>query len=450
MVGVEASTKPVVIVTADSHVGPPLDLLRPYCEQRYLEEFDAAAALPAANSMAHRRARVESLFAGDEEGLADYLHGWILRNAESTGIYDMDVRLADLDHDGVSGEVIFHGTPNAQGDFIPVPFHAGYIDTAIGKGWTAQDRDMAAVGRRIYNRWLADFCSVAPERHVGLCQIPVWDLDASVKEVRWAAAHGLRGVNFPHPQWQLPPYEDTSWDLLFAACADLGMPLTTHIGGGNVGPTYTGLGAMGISLMEFPAVSGRNLWHLIFAGVFDRHPGLTLVITEVPGTWFTTAVRDMESVYSDPYRAGPQLRGHLAKRPRDYVAEHVYFGTSFMSRAEAVAAVEFDLADRIMWGSDYPHPEGTWAYYPHTDDKRPSVTRLSLANTFAGLDEAQVRSMAGTNAIKCYGLDATALAAVAERIGPSLEELTTPPDLSQVPADYVGCGFRTSNGSPWT
>src|SRR5205807_7267734 len=108
--------------------------------------------------------------------------------------------------------------------------------------------------------------------------------------VRWAAENGLRGVNFPHPQWQLPPYEDTSWDPLFSVCADLGMPLTTHIGGGHIGPTYTGLGSMGIALMEFPSVSGRNLWHMVFAGVFDRHPQLPLVITEVPGNGFASAV----------------------------------------------------------------------------------------------------------------------------------------------------------------
>jgi hypothetical protein len=110
---------------------------------------------------------------------------------------------------------------------------------------------------------------------------------------------------------------------------------------------------------------------------------------------------------------------------------------------------ELGLVERVLWGSDYPHSEGTWLYDPQaavTD--RPSVTRLSLANTFAGVDESEVRKMVGGNAIACYGLDPVALAHVAERIGPKVEELTTTPDLGLVPERYPGLGFRREG--TWT
>jgi predicted TIM-barrel fold metal-dependent hydrolase len=63
--------------------------------------------------------------------------------------------------------------------------------------------------------------------------------------------------------------------------------------------------------------------------------------------------------------------------------------------------------DNIMWGSDYPHPEGTWPY-----------TREQMRETFHGLPEEELAAMLGGNAIGLYGFDRDALARVAERIGP--------------------------------
>jgi predicted TIM-barrel fold metal-dependent hydrolase len=242
----------------------------------------------------------------------------------------------------------------------------------------------------------------------------------------------------------MPPYEDPSWDPLFDLCADLGIPLVTHTGSGkHLPPIYSGPGHFAIVMKETLFVGGRNLWHFIFAGVFDRHPNLKLVITEVPGSWFVGTIADMDSIYDERGHAGPTLRRFLRRRPSDYVRTNVFFGVSFMSRSEASAAVQCGLADRVMWGSDYSHSEGTWMYYPEGDERRVSVTRLALADAFAGLTEADARMMAGANAIACYGLDSLALTGVAQRIGPSVQELTTAPDLTQVPTDYTGLAFRT-------
>lgn len=438
-----SSSQPVVVVTADSHVSPPLSQLRPYCDKEHLEDFDAFAATVEPLYRPDHPFLLSS-FGGDTEALAEWLPSSALRNAGGRGIHDMGERLADLDRDGVAAEVVFHGSPDADGHLLSLPFDDP--DRPRGAEWSGRQGDLVAEGCRIYNRWLADFCSEAPERHAGQCQIPVWDLDASIAEVRWAADHGLRGVNFPRPQWDLPSYEDPSWDPFFATCAELRMPLTTHLALDDNPPILTGPGAVATQLMGAPYMSGRNLWHMIFAGVFDRHPGLTLVITEAPGPWFSSAVNDMEGLYSDRGRAGPMLRNFLEQRPIDYVRQNVYFGCSFMSRHEAQLAVESGLVDRVMWGSDYPHPEGTWLHDPDADGgPAASTTRLSLANTFAGLDEADIRRMVGGNAVECYGLDAAALGGVAGRIGPSITELTIAPDLDRVPADYPGLGFRTTS-----
>src|SRR5262249_44761711 len=160
---------------------------------------------------------------------------------------------------------------------------------------------------------------------------------------------------------------------------------------------------------------------------------------EVLGPWAFYTIDNMDSIYeSRQVGPGMMLRSAIKKPPSQYVKENVYFGCSFMSRPEALAAVERDLADRFLWGSDWPHPEGTW----HPDTTRPPVSPISMANTLHGFSEDHIRAMAGLNLIECYGLDKDALAKVADRIGPSLDDIVNEPDLALVPDTYVGQGFR--------
>jgi hypothetical protein len=118
----------------------------------------------------------------------------------------------------------------------------------------------------------------------------------------------------------------------------------------------------------------------------------------------------------------------------------VYIGASFISRAEAVGAVRDGYADRVMWGSDYPHMESTWQVGPT------SYTRLSLRYSLAGLDEAVVRAMVGGTAAKVYGIDTGTLARTARAIGaPTFVEISEP--LETVPAGGSPFAFRTLG--PW-
>ena len=73
--------------------------------------------------------------------------------------------------------------------------------------------------------------------------------------------------------------------------------------------------------------------------------------------------------------------------------------------------------DALMWGTDYPHPEGTW---PNTSAR--------LSTDFQSIPVEETRLLLGLNAIRCYDLDADALAAVAADIGPTPEQLNQ--DLS--------------------
>ncbi len=63
--------------------------------------------------------------------------------------------------------------------------------------------------------------------------------------------------------------------------------------------------------------------------------------------------------------------------------------------------------DRIMWGSDFPHPEGSWPF-----------TREQMIETFRGLPEEEIAAMLGGTAAEFYGFDTEKLAPLVARIGP--------------------------------
>jgi predicted TIM-barrel fold metal-dependent hydrolase len=428
---------PVVVVSADTHVGPLMPQLREYCPRRWLDEFDAFTGRLPEDRLGGAAGNLGNGSATNRDAVAKYILPDYRWNAQAAGHHDVHARLADMDRDGVACEVLFHGSLNGE----PLPLVPN-VQTI--RGGAAQDpatADREAEGLRIYNRWLADFCSVEPARHVGLCHVPMWDIEASTAEVVWAHEHGLRGVNFPAPTSHLAPYEDPAWEPFFATCAERDMVLNTHIGGGETSlySAYKGPAWFGAFMLESPWLGRRAMWLMTFTGAFDRHPTLKLVLTELPGAWWDLTVRDMDGAYFN-WRGG-SLRETLKKKPSEYAASNMFMGASFQSREEAEMAVERGFDDRLMWGSDYPHVEGTWMYTDNPDE--PSVTRLSLANTFHDLPDSPVRKMTGENAVRCYGLDVDALGPIAARIGPDLGELQHAPDLAQVPDNYHGSGFRT-------
>jgi predicted TIM-barrel fold metal-dependent hydrolase len=416
---------PLIIVSCDTHIGPRLrEDLRAYCPQKYLEQYDDFCTYVEGT---------DSLRTSQEANLRTLLR--------TDGHYDPHARLRDLDRDGTAAEVIFHGSQNGQ----PIPFVVS--DPSIGIATMGRsydvDYELAAVGRHMYNQWLADFCSVEPERHIGLAHLPLWDMEASVKEMEWARSVGLKGINFPaeagpdmanKSRWAgTHYYHDPIWEPFWAAAESLDMPLATHGGAGN--PTKLP-GGNPIWVLEGLQLSRRPVARMIFSGVFARHPGLKLVPTEQPGDWWSVFLKDMDSVYmtvgknTDP----------LPEIPSYYARKNVFMGASFQARFEAEDAISNDYWRNVLWGTDYPHVEGTWRYKEEGETQVP-YSILSLRFTYHDLPGECVRGMVGENALRVYDLDRDALAKVADRINaPTLGDALQP--IDEVPTDGGMWAFR--------
>ena len=139
---------PLVIVSADTHIGPRLvEDLRPYCPKHLLDEFDAYAGDLRAKREAAAANKEKVSFGGTKPG-----PDWGVRfaNLQTEGPYDRHARLRDLDNDGVAAEVMVHDSQNGE----PIPFQS---DTLLTRGTgVEQDFELLTAGRHIYNAWLAD------------------------------------------------------------------------------------------------------------------------------------------------------------------------------------------------------------------------------------------------------------------------------------------------------
>jgi predicted TIM-barrel fold metal-dependent hydrolase len=418
-----------IVVSNDTHIGPRLvEDLRPYCPSAYLDEFDRFAATTAEA----RHATAELL------GGSGYLEH---PNLRTLGHHDSAARLADYDYDGIAAGVIFHGSMNME----PIPF----VEASLQKFGSRQvEPELVGVGMRIYNRWLADFVSQAPHRHIGLAQVPSWDIEATLAEVEWAHDSGLRGVNFPAMREGAPEYNKRVWEPLWSVCEERRIPLVTHVGG-VFNARYSGLESVALVQIESNYASRRAVWWLIFAGVFERHPDLKYVVTETPGNWFPPTAAELDSIHgfyqlkrSEPLNA--KLLEQVPRRPSEYMLHNVFFGASFASPYEVDQAILHGLDTQLLWGSDYPHFEGTFVHRDIRD--QPSVGRLALRNTFCDVATERTRRMIGENAIGVYNLDAAALRTIADDIGaPTFDELATPIDA--VPADANIPAFRSGAGA---
>jgi predicted TIM-barrel fold metal-dependent hydrolase len=407
----KAHGEPYTIISIDSHVGPSAEQLRPYCESTHLEAFDAFYAAREAQQQS-----LASMIASAQSIPSEHLSR-IEESGRHEGNREMAVRLRDMDADGIAADVIFHGSQ----DGMPIPF----FGIGIG-GFGEVDRELAPVGIRIYNRWLSEFISGEPHRHVGVAQVPIWDVDLAVKEVEWARDAGLRSINLPGIRDEIPPYNQAFWEPLWAACEERGMTLSCHGGGTTLG-AYTGPEAIALMFCEVTWFGRRATWYLIFGGVFERHPALKFVLTEQSGDWLAETLSDMDSAYLAPQTT--HLRSVLPEMPSYYWRKNCFVGDSMMSHREAKYASDEGLSGNFMWGSDYPHEEGTWPR-----------TREALRKTFSGIPTADVRQLIGGTAADVYGFDRYALGAVAARIGPSEADLAQP--LDRLPDGHLGFSFR--------
>ena len=407
-----------LVISSDCHAGLPNEQYRDYLDPEFREAFDA--------SLAERRLLEAEL---RERGLRneDFAEEWERENEEGLrGGWDAARRDKELDADGVAGEVIFPDADAVLGG-ASAPFGAG-----LGASGNS-DPVLLLAGARAHNRWLAELCADSPERRAGVAIVPIiGDVDAAVAEIRRASESGLRGGILVPSTWApYAPYHDPRYEPVWAVCEELDMPVHVHSGAADR-ESYGEY--VGIYVSEVRWWSTRPLWFLLWSGVFERHPALKFVVAECGAFWANDMLWSMDIVFDREHGAkklGSKLTEHLKMRPSEYFDRNCFIGASNTRRRELARRYEIGVGN-IMWGNDFPHPEGTW---PHT--------REWLRNAFWDQPVDDTQAILGGNAAGVYNFDADALVPTVARIGP------TPADLGQIEDNVARWAEAKAAGRPW-
>ena len=403
-----------VIISADCHAGPMSPAYRDYLDARFHGDFDDELAERQRIIDDRRAGAVASPFVGDDEFQKEWFgedeEGNSLHEIGLRGGWDATQRDKELDNDGVTAEVVFPG-PDAATGTMGAPFGAGFNPVA-----TRSPAHLLA-GAQAYNRWAADLCRESPTRRVGLIVAPILDdLDGAIAEIRRAHDDGLTGGIIIPPRWDNhESYTSYRYDKVWSVCEELRLPVHCHSGPApheDYGEVRGWMSVYGYETIFFTA---RPLWFMLLTGVFERFPGLHMAVTEAGSFWAADMLwrMDMMAMREHGMRKMVDTRGTLTMLPSEYFDRNCAIGASNTRRRELGRRYEIGV-DNIMWGNDFPHPEGTWPY-----------TRRFLRDRFWDIPVDETAQILGLNQAAFYGFDLDALQPIADRIGP------TPLDLGQ-------------------
>ncbi len=282
---------------------------------------------------------------------------------------DPDLRIKDQDLDGIQAEVLYG---------------------ILGAAQRLDDPPAAVEMMRIYNEWLADFCATHPERFAGIASIPGDDMDAAVAEIERVAKRGVvRGLEVPL-QADMAPLYDERWRPLWQAANATGLPVHFHTIGGKR-PNLEAMEplqarrAFAVYITGFQLNMASKLMEVVYGGVLEACPDLKVVIGESGIGWIPYVLEHMDLEWEDQFK---DLT--LTMKPSDYWRRQCL--ATYQSDPVGIRLIDILGEDNVMWGSDFPHPDGVW---PDSQD--------FIARELGGVSPAIRRKIVCDNAARLYG-----------------------------------------------
>jgi uncharacterized protein len=313
------------------------------------------------------------------------------------GAFEALPRVADMAADGIMQSVLY---PTM---FLGLP--------------ALPDSAFAEAQADAYNDWLADYCAAAPTRLFAVAAVPHQDVARAVRVIRRARERGhVAAFLRPNPSVQGKKFNDPVYDPIWQVCQDLDLPVGLHpflapdMPGACRALGYYGFKAEGVEMRGGDAASpARDMSNIFFSqalsnpfdmmetltvlicgGVLERFPRLKVLFLEANGGWIVPWLERLDHHF-DIFRWDVPA---MKMKPSEYFRRQCWISfdpdesaLAFTARSPLVGA------ERIIWASDYPHP----------DAKIPGVVD-ELRAAVAGLGAAEQAQILGLNSAELYHL----------------------------------------------
>ena len=307
----------------------------------------------------------------------------IYNSFDRAGIYDQserrpavaELRLADMDRDGVKAQIIF-------GPIFQI---------------STDDPVLRVACYRVYNDWLMEFCQAAPDRLIGAPMLPETPQAATEELLRLAKKGGVRQVTLMIANIE-PKLDDPAWESLWTALEETGIILGWHITvfGPNPKSRAAGKAAGVFENTKFFMANFLEPFVDLFAwGILERHPKLKMVMAEAGTGWLPWLVQELDYRHWRLWEAkdfwADKGGKDLETKPSELFKRQIW--ATFQEDYATMSLIPFFGEDHLLWASDYPHPDGVW---PNS--------KSAVERQMNDLSPELRRKLTYDNAAKLYGL----------------------------------------------
>ncbi len=368
------------VIDADSHIHETEEVWRPRLPDSLKDRAPRMVELEGGrigwSFDGSKTVKPLSLLAAAGLDVTEYEDRGTPRDRIRPASHDPNLRLEEMEYDMVQAQVIYPSI------------------ALTGAHLYSSGRELQLACVRAYNDWLHDFCSIAPDRLIGLPIAPMTGVEDLLLEWRRVAERGARGIimstypnggNVPLPEDELFWSEIQDWQY------------AVHIHFGFLGAASGGLspGApAGVAYMTSAFLSGfganvfRPLADIIYGGLFEKYPRLKVVAVETGIGWIPHYTEWMDDNF---LRHRFHTGVHLKRMPSEYFKENIW--ATFITDPHGIESRHQIGVDHIMWSSDYPHSNSDW----------PNSQR-TIAYELRNVPEDERRKIVRDNAAKLYGL----------------------------------------------
>ena len=290
-------------------------------------------------------------------------------------------RLKAMDAGGVDYSVLY-------------PTVSGLAGETFGR---IRDAELELACVRAYNDWLVEEWAGASKRFIPQCILPIYPVDAAVKEVKRAVAKGHRGVIYPAVPMELrdvPHINEPDYDALWATCQDLEAPICFHAGASNALQLqpYSGFSpklSAALQAMTRPASSIFIVVNLLLSKILLRFPKLKVVFAESALGWGSYLLEYADYQFNNDRL---YLEGYPMK-PSEMFRRQCYL-TGWYDRASLKERGLIGV-ENILWSTNFSLASSTW---PESRD--------AVALSFDGLSDDERRRILWGNAAGLYKIEA--------------------------------------------